>query len=80
MRRDFDLEEFADVWPSCDPAPREVGVGVWKAPPLQGKELPGELSEALEALPAGLRKPALEAWVGAKSRGLKVERVECPKC
>ena len=69
------MEEFADVWPSCDPAPREVGVGVWKAPPLEGKELPGELGAALEAQPEGLWKPALEAWVSAKSRGLKVERV-----
>ena len=75
IQRSFDLEEFIDIWPTCDPALKEVGVGVWRSPFLEGQQLPGEMGAALEALPAALRWYAPETWVSAKSRGLKVESV-----
>ena len=51
MRRDVNLEEFAEVWPTDAPAPKEVGASVWKAEALQeGMELK-ELGEALRKLP-----------------------------
>ena len=34
----------------------------------------------MEELDCKLRRPALEAWVGAKSRGLRIESIRCPKC
>ena len=52
IQRSFDLEDFLDIWPTCDPAPKEVGVGVWRSPPLVGQQLPGDMGATLEALPA----------------------------
>ena len=80
VKQSFSLQDFADIWPTCDPAPKEVGVGVWRSPPLVGQQLPGEMGTALEALPEALRKLALGTWVSAKSRGLRVESIWCPKC
>ena len=51
VRRDVNLEEFAGVWPTDAPAPKEVGASVWKAEALwKGMELKGELGEALRKL------------------------------
>ena len=50
VRHDVNLEEFAEVWPTDAPAPKDVGASVWKAEALQeGMEL-GELGEALRKL------------------------------
>lgn len=81
VKRDVGLEEFAEVWPTDQPAPKEVGACVWKADALVvGAELEGELGEALAALPCSQRHPALAAWVAAKTRGLRVEPLYCPRC
>ena len=53
VRRSFSLKNFADVWPTCDTAPKEVGVGVRKGPDyIPGQLLGGELGKVLAALPA----------------------------
>ena len=62
------------------PAPKEIGASVWKSSPLGTQGISGPLGEALEELDCELRRPALEAWVGAKSRGLRIESIRCPKC
>ena len=81
VKRSFSLEDFADVWPTCDAAPKEVGVGIWKGPDyVQGQLLGGELARALAAIPAMKQRLVLKAWVNARSRGLQVGHVECPKC
>ena len=56
VQQSFDLEDCLDIWAMCDPAPKEVGVGVWQSPPLVGQQLPGEMGAALEALPATLKR------------------------
>ena len=56
IQRDFDFKDFLDIWPTCDPAPKEVGVGVWRSPPLVGQQLLGEMGAALEALLAILKQ------------------------
>ena len=81
VKRSFSLEDFADVWPTCDAAPKEVGVGIWKGPDyVQGQLLGGELARALAAIPAMKQRLVLKAWVNARSRGLQVGQLECPKC
>ena len=80
MRRDVRLDEFAEIWPSDMPAPKEIGASVWKSRPLGTHGISGPLGEALGELDCELRRPALEAWVGAKSRGLRIESIRCPKC
>ena len=51
VRRSFSLEDFAEVWPTCETAPKEVSVGVWKGPDyVPGQPLGGELGRALAAI------------------------------
>ena len=48
MQRDVDLQEFADVWPTDLPLPKEIMACVWREPALlQGEQLEGEMGTAL---------------------------------
>ena len=79
MQRDVDLQEFADVWPTDLPPPKEISACVWREPTLpQGEQLEGEMGTTLAQLPATLRQPALAAWVSARTRGLQVAKLRCP--
>ena len=55
IQRSFNLEDFLDIWHTCDPAPKEVGVEVWRSAPLVVQQLPGEMGAVLEALPTTLK-------------------------
>ena len=56
MQQDVDLREFADVWPTDLPPPKEITVCVWQEPTLlQEEQLEGEMGTKLAQLPAPLR-------------------------
>ena len=79
MQRDMDLQEFADVWPTDLPPPKEIAACVWRKPTLQqGEQLEGEMGTTLAQLVAPLKQTALAAWVSARTWGLQVAELQCP--
>ena len=57
VRHDVSLDDFAEVWPTDAPAPKEVGACIWKADALdETTGLEGELGLALTALPPHQRR------------------------
>ena len=61
VKRDVDLEEFAEVWPTDDVAPKEVGNVLFRA----GGGVEPQLKAALETVETAERQKTLQSWVSA---------------
>ena len=62
VKRDVDLEEFAEAWPTDDVAPKEVGNVLFRA----GEGLEPQLKAALETVETAERQKTLQTWVSAR--------------
>ena len=76
VKRDVDLEEFAEAWPTDDVAPKEVGNVLFRA----GGGLEPQLKAALETVETAERQKTLQSWVSARQQNCKIRKLSCDKC
>ena len=68
VKRDVDLEEFEEAWPTNEVAPKEVGNVLFRA----GGELEPRLIAALETVETAERQKTLQNWVSAQQQNCKI--------
>ena len=76
VKRDVDLEEFAEAWPTNEIAPKEVGNILFRA----GGEIEPRLITALETVKTAKRQKTLQSWVSARQHNCKIRILNCDKC
>ena len=68
IKRDVDIEEFAEAWPTDDVAPKEVGNVLFRA----GGGVEPQLKAALETVETAERQKTLQSWVSARQQNCKI--------
>ena len=76
VKRDVDLEEFAEAWPTNEVAPKEVGNVLFRA----GGELEPRFIAALETVETAERQRTLQSWVAARQQNCKIRKLNYDKC